>query len=111
MVQKAGCVFCEIVARESPAKIRYEDDEVIVIDNVLGWTPVMLLVMPKRHMSQGEVWSSGIISRIGRVAIDMGTQFCPKGYRLLSNFGGDAMQSQEHGHLHVLGGMYLGPYA
>ena len=41
----------------------------------------------------------------------MGIQFCPNGYRILSNFGHDAMQSQEHGHVHVLGGMYLGPYA
>ena len=28
-----------------------------------------------------------------------------------SNFGRDAMQSQEHGHLHVLGVAYLVPYA
>ena len=37
-------------------------------------------------------------------------QLCPGGFRLLTNFGYDAMQSQEHGHLHILGGTYLGHY-
>ena len=111
MAQKAGCVFCEIVARRSPSNIRYEDDEIIVIDNQLQWVPVMLLVMPKSHMTQTEIWGSGMIAKAGRVATDMGVQFCPGGYRILSNFGHDGMQSQEHGHVHVLGGMYLGPYA
>ena len=111
MKQQAGCTFCEIVAHRSPAKIRYEDDEIIVIDNKLQWAPVMLLVMPKRHMTQKELWTSGIVVRVGQISVDMGEQFCPRGYRLLSNFGADAMQSQEHGHVHILGGMYLGPYA
>jgi diadenosine tetraphosphate (Ap4A) HIT family hydrolase len=35
---------------------------------------------------------------------------CPGGFRLLTNFGYDAMQSQEHGHLHILGGTFLGHY-
>ena len=34
----------------------------------------------------------------------------PGGFRLTSNFGYDAMQSQEHGHLHILGGTFLGHY-
>ena len=45
------CTFCDIVARKEPATIRYEDEEVVVFDNVLGWVPVMLLVVPKRHMT------------------------------------------------------------
>lgn len=109
--QKAGCIFCEIVARKAPANFRYEDDEIVVIDNRLEWVPVMLLVMPRSHMTQQELWSDGIMGRIGRAAVDMGRQFCPGGYRLLANFGADAMQSQEHGHVHVIGGTYLGPYA
>ena len=44
------CVFCEIVAKREPAKVRYEDDDVMVIDNILRWAPVMMLAMPKKHM-------------------------------------------------------------
>lgn len=105
------CVFCDIVARLAPASIKYEDDEIIVIDNRLQWLPVMLLVMPKRHITQEELWRNGLMARMGQVVVDMGRRYAPQGFRVLSNFGKDAMQTQEHGHIHVLGGMYLGPYA
>lgn len=102
------CVFCEIIARRSPATVRYEDDEVIVIDNILRWSPVMMLALPKKHISQTELWRH--MGRVGDVAIAMGEKHCPNGYRLLSNVGPDAMQSQEHAHVHILGGMFLGHY-
>ena len=111
MKREDGCVFCDIVGQREPAQVRYEDDEILVIVNKLQWVPVMLLGMPKDHMTQEELWGSEVMARIGRVAVDLGGKLCPKGFRLLSNFGPDAMQSQEHGHVHVLGGMYLGPYA
>lgn len=102
------CTFCNIIERKEPATIRYEDDEVIVFDNVLRWVPVMLLVVPKRHITQEEVWRE--MGSLGKVAIEMGNRFCPGGFRILSNFGRDGMQSQDHGHLHVLGGTHLGLY-
>jgi histidine triad (HIT) family protein len=103
------CTFCRIVTRDEPADILYEDEEVIVFRNRLRWVPVMLLVVPKRHLSQEELW--GDMTRVGQVAVEMGRQHCPSGFRVLSNFGHDAMQSQPHGHVHVLGGTFLGEYA
>ena len=104
------CEFCRIVANEAPARVAYQDDDVIVIHNRLRWVPVMLLVMPKRHMSQEEMWQDPIIVRVAEVAVQMGKNHCPGGFRLLSNFGHQAMQSQGHAHLHVLGGTPLGRY-
>ena len=106
--RKPYCVFCRIVAREEPANIIYEDDEIIVIQNILRWVPVMLLAMPKEHRTQSEQWQD--MAHVGRVAAEIGRQLCPGGFRLLSNFGYDAMQSQEHAHLHILGGTFLGHY-
>ena len=91
--------------------VRYQDDEAIVIVNKLAWVPVMLLVMPKQHMTQIEMWASNLMTRLGNIAVDMGCEYAPNGFRLLSNFGHDGMQSQSHGHLHVIGGTFLGPYA
>ena len=107
----AYCVFCEIVAGRSPARVRYLDSEIIVIVNKLTWVPLMLLVMPKQHMQQSEMWRSGLMERLGEVAVDMGWWLAPNGFRVLSNFGRDGMQSQSHGHLHVIGGVHLGEYA
>ena len=111
MSQAPPCVFCEIVAGREPARIRYVDEEIIVIVNRLTWVPVMLLAMPKQHLSQLDMWSSGIMQRLGNIAVDLGCMFCPNGFRILSNFGYDGLQSQSHGHLHIIGGAYLGHYA
>ena len=102
------CVFCEIVARREPATIHYEDDDVIVIKNKLTWAPIMLLAMPKKHILQEDLWKDA--GKVGRVAVELGKKFCPNGYRLISNVGRDAMQSQQHGHIHIVGGFHLGPY-
>ena len=104
-----SCTFCRIVARDEPAEILFEDDEVLVFRNRLRWVPVMLLVVPKQHLSQEELWQD--MGRAGEVAVQVGREHCPNGYRLLSNVGHDAMQSQSHGHIHVIGGTFLGEYA
>jgi len=103
------CTFCQIVSHEAEAEVLYEDDEVMVFRNLLRWVPVMLLVVPKRHVSQEELWRN--MGRVGEIAVRMGQEHCPGGFRLLSNFGMDAMQSQQHGHVHILGGTFLGEYA
>lgn len=102
------CIFCEIVARREPAEILYESDGAIVIRNVLRWVPVMLLAMPRQHLTQRELWRD--MGEVGRVAEEMGRRFCPAGFRLASNSGMHGMQSQEHAHVHVLGGTFLGEY-
>lgn len=109
--QLPNCVFCRIAAKQAPATIRYEDDEVVAFDNQLTWVPVMLLVIPKRHMDQEELWASSLMQKVGVVAVKLGSQLCPRGYRMLSNVGRDARQSQPHGHLHVIGGTELELYA
>jgi len=103
------CTFCDIIAGREPAEVLYEDDEVMVFRNRLHWVPVMLLAVPKRHMTQAELWRD--MGRVGEVAVRLGQEHCPRGFRLLANFGVDAMQSQEHGHVHILGGTFLGEYA
>lgn len=106
-----GCVFCAIASGDEPAAVQYEDDAVIAFNNLLTWAPVMLLIAPKTHMSQTELWRGGpLLARMGEIAADLGERHCPGGFRILSNFGYDGMQSQSHAHIHVIGGRPLGPY-
>jgi histidine triad (HIT) family protein len=102
-----SCTFCRIVAGTEPATVVYEDDEVLVFRNRLRWLPTMLLVVPKQHRTQEELWRD--LGAVGRVAVQMGTLHCPHGFRLVSNFGWDALQSQPHAHVHVLGGAAMDP--
>ena len=103
------CTFCQIVAHEGEAEILYEDDEVMVFRNRLRWVPVMILVVPREHVSQEDLWRD--MGRVGEIAVQLGVTHCPNGFRLLANFGYDGMQSQDHGHVHVIGGTFLGEYA
>jgi histidine triad (HIT) family protein len=95
-----NCVFCRIVAHEEPATYRYEDDDVVVFDNLLDWTRVMMLAVPREHKSQTDLWSD--LGAVGRVAMEMGREHAPEGFRIISNFGYYGLQSQAHGHLHIL---------
>ncbi len=117
MNSNPNCVFCQIVAGKSPARVRYLDNDSIVIVNRLvrdepdpWWPPLMLLVMPKEHLTQMQMWDSGLLPHLGKLAVDMGAMYARNGFRIVSNFGHDGEQTQNHGHIHVVGGVYLGHY-
>ena len=107
----AGCVFCDIVAGTEPAVSAIWITTSLPSSTRLTWVPIMLLVMPRHHMSQLDMWSNGMMAKLGNVAATLGCMYCPDGFRILSNFGYDGLQSQSHGHVHVIGGQYLGHYA
>ena len=105
------CTFCGIISGSLPSEKVYEDEFILAFRNVLDWVPVMLLIVPKEHLTQEDLWRSGdLLARLGRLAVDLGNERCPDGFRVLSNFGPDALQTQHHGHLHVIGGERLGLY-
>ena len=104
------CEFCGIVSGRVPSRVRYQDDELIVFHNAITWVSVMLLIAPKAHMSQTEFWRSPLFGRAASLAVKLGESDAPNGFRLVSNFGGHALQTQPHGHLHVIGGANLGLY-
>ena len=108
-----GCVFCEIVAGNSAAKFEHrvaEDGrllnhpDLVAFHNRLDWARVMLLVIPRSHITQGEYWTSDLLNEAARLGVELGDSLCPEGFRLISNFGRSAHQSQEHAHLHVVSG-------
>ena len=105
-----ACDFCAIVAGRMERTIRYEDDDFVVFRNALTWVPTMLLIVPRTHMTQQEFWRSPLFPRASALAVDIANEDAPGGFRLVSNFGEEAAQTQLHGHLHVLGGGELGLY-
>ncbi len=108
----SDCTFCGIVSGRVPSRTVHDEDDILVFQNHLDWFPVQLLIVPKEHLTQEELWASGdLLARMGGLAVKLGSQSCPNGYRVVSNFGDDALQTQFHGHIHVVGGSQLGLYA
>lgn len=119
----SDCVFCDIIARQpwEPANFVYEDEEIAVFHNILGWIEVMLLVVPRgrvsgeqrdRHYHQEDLWRN--MGHLGAVAVAMGRAHCcidgVVQFRLVCNVGSLAMQSQSHAHVHVLGSRFQPHY-
>ena len=105
------CTFCEIVAGRLPSRKIHEEDDILVFRNRLDWFPVQIMLIPTTHMTQPELWQSGdLMARIGKLAVKLGEEMCPNGYRIVSNFGHDALQTQFHAHVHLVGGADLGLY-
>ena len=105
----ADCLFCKIARKEIPAKIAYEDRQVIAFEDVNPQAPSHTLIIPKAHfatMNDVGAEQEGLLGHMmlvaTRVAKDKGLY--EKGYRLVANCLESAGQSVFHIHLHVLGG-------
>ncbi len=47
----SDCLFCRIIAHQSPADITYEDDAVVAFKDIYPKAPVHQLIVPKRHIA------------------------------------------------------------
>lgn len=106
-------IFERIIAREIPATIEFEDDDVIVIHDIAPSAPVHLLIIPKRvitSIDSLENADAAIVGKIHLVARDMARKFgiAESGYRVVSNCNADGGQTVFHLHVHLLGGQQLG---
>ena len=100
-------IFEKIVARQIPAKIVYEDDDVLAFHDVNPQAPVHVLIVPKRVIARLTDAAEHDASLLGKllltakkVAAELGLT---NGYRVVINNGPDAGESVPHLHVHVLG--------
>ena len=43
------CIFCKIVEKSIPAKIVFEDDQMIAFEDISPKAPLHVLIIPKKH--------------------------------------------------------------
>ena len=104
-----GCVFCRIVARESPADIEYDDDLVLAFKDLYPKAPVHLLIIPKRHIesiARLEPGDGAVVGQCVRVARLLAERagYGERGYRLSCNTGPEGGQVVYHLHFHLTAG-------
>ena len=101
------CVFCRIVARESPADIEYEDDAVLGFADIYPKAPVHVLIVPKKvvpRLTDATDDDRALLGKLLLVARDMAKKLeLSSGYRVVINCGPDAGESVPHLHVHLLG--------
>ena len=105
----AETIFGKIVAREIPAKIVYEDDDVMAFHDVSPQAPTHVLVIPKRTIvnlldtTQDDTLLLGKLMQAS-VHVAKTLKLSDDGFRVVVNCGKNGGQSVDHLHLHVLGG-------
>ena len=104
------CVFCKIVSGEIPSKRVYEDDKVIVINDLNPGAPVHVLVIPKEHTENILTASPEILVHVKKVLPEIVRKLgiAEKGFRVVVNTGVEGGQTVPHLHFHILGGKELG---
>jgi histidine triad (HIT) family protein len=102
------CIFCQILARELPGEILYEDEDIGVINDINPEAPVHLLIIPKRHfdsLNSLDEKTAQIGAKMLWVAKKMAeAQGIQSGYKVLINTGREAGQEIRHLHMHLMGG-------
>jgi len=106
------CIFCQIVARKTPADVVYEDEEFLALRDIHPQAPRHVVIVPKSHISSVTQLTSeqqGLIGRFILLAKDLAEKegISAAGYRLAINCGADGGQLVPHLHLHLLGGRRL----
>lgn len=107
------CIFCKIIAREIPADIIYESEDIIAFADAHPVAPVHYLVIPKKHissMNEAEEEDAEVLGKIQLVIKQLAKQLgvSEKGYRVITNCGEDGGQKVGHIHYHLLAGKHLG---
>ena len=106
------CVFCEIVAGEIPADIRYRDEEVIAFRDINPVAPTHLLIIPRQHIPSLAHLPDDempLIGHMARIANQLAREegILESGYRLAISCGQQGGQEVPHLHLHLIGGRQL----
>jgi histidine triad (HIT) family protein len=106
------CIFCKIIARQTPALLLYQEHLVSAFRDHRPAAPVHVLVVPNRHIASvndltGE--DEELMGHLFTVARQLARQegIDQSGYRLVVNTGRHGGQGVFHLHLHLLGGRQL----
>ena len=102
-------IFKQIIDKEIPADIVYEDDLCLAFKDISPQAPTHILLIPKKEIvSMADVKEEDkeiighMMVKASEIARNEGLE--ESGYRLVTNTNEDAGQSVFHLHFHLLGG-------
>ena len=105
-------LFLKIIARDIPADIVYETDDVLAFRDVNPQAPLHVLIIPKsriRTINEMRGEDAEIFGKLFVAARDIAAEHgvAEDGYRVVMNCNAAAGQTVFHVHLHLLGGREL----
>ena len=105
-------IFSKIINKEIPAKIVYEDNELLAFNDVNPQAPIHILIIPKKEIKTLNHLDSSNQAIVGKMVL-LAKNLAKKsnihesGYRTIFNCNDDGGQTVFHIHLHLIGGRPL----
>jgi histidine triad (HIT) family protein len=108
MSSREPSIFDLIIAREIPAEIVFENDDIIAFRDIAPKAPVHLLVVPKTseyaNVAELALGDAALLAEVVATANSLAAEHSNGEYRLVFNSGESAGQTIFHVHAHVLSG-------
>jgi len=103
----ADCIFCKIVKGDIPSNKIYEDEELIVFNDIHPLAPVHFLIVPKEHIESLAACTpehQPLLGKMLLLAPRLAKEQGLPGFRTMINTGREGGQEVFHIHVHVFGG-------
>ncbi len=104
------CIFCEIVNKDIPTELVFEDEQIVAFNDINPQAPIHILIIPKEHFAslkeipeEKKDVLSHILLKARYIAQNSGMNE-KGGYRIVLNTGRESGQEVFHIHFHLLGG-------
>jgi histidine triad (HIT) family protein len=102
-------IFEKIITREIPARIIFEDKDVLAFHDIRPQAPIHVLIIPKRHFSriaEAGPDDAALLGKLLLTARDLAQELgiAKSGFRLVINNGPNGGETVAHLHVHLLGG-------
>lgn len=101
------CLFCKIIAGDIPSTLTYEDDDVIVFNDIKPMAKVHFLIVPKLHIESLKSCDEAHQALLGKMLLlapKLAEEQGLNGFKTLINTGREGGQEVFHIHVHVFGG-------
>lgn len=105
-------IFDKIIAKELPADVVYEDDDILAFKDINPVAPLHIIVIPKQKVKSitavdelGAEYLGRFLQSIPRVANLCGVE--EDGYRVVINHGRHGQQTVDYLHAHIIAGRQL----
>jgi len=99
------CIFCKIINGEFGTNFVYEDEDIVVFNDINPKADTHLLVVPKLHVeSLNELDDEKLLGKLLMTVKKVTKQLGIKSYKTLINTGKEAGQEVFHLHIHILAG-------
>lgn len=108
----SGTIFDQIISKEIPADIVYEDDHVLGFKDINPQAPIHVLFIPKVRIATHNDIDIENVDFVAKMHLAMNQYVeeigeAENGYRVVMNCNGNGQQTVFHIHFHLLAGRQL----